>query len=157
VAEDPQAANLRLPLSITSRPPAKKSRLLSEVMIDGYIAVATMCAMHERPGSPTHPINLSKFLTRAFRCGSDVGLNPLTPITGEWIGSVFTPVDNLTPEQKALIEVSDACVAEMEAADVIVLGVATYNFNISASLKLWIDYIARQGKTFQYGANGPEG
>jgi len=87
----------------------------------------------------------------------DVGLNPLTPITGEWIGSVFTPVDNLTPEQKALIEVSDACVAEMEAADVIVLGVATYNFNIPASLKLWIDYIARQGKTFQYGANGPEG
>lgn len=48
VAEDPQAANLRLPLSITSRPPAKKSRLLSEVMIDGYIAVVTMCATRGR-------------------------------------------------------------------------------------------------------------
>ena len=43
------------------------------------------------------------------------------------------------------------------AADVIVIGAATYNFNITATLKSWIDNITRQGKTFQYGAEGPEG
>jgi FMN-dependent NADH-azoreductase len=78
-------------------------------------------------------------------------------MTEEWIGAIFTPSDSSTDEQKALLEISDACVAECEAADVIVLGVATYNFNIAATLKSWIDCVTRQGKTFQYGAGGPEG
>ena len=85
----------------------------------------------------------------------DVAANPLPTITEEWIGAIFSP--EATEEQKAALAASDACVAELEAADVIVLGVATYNFNIPATLKSWIDNVTRVGKTFQYGASGPEG
>ena len=46
---------------------------------------------------------------------------------------------------------------EFLAADVIVLGVPMYNFGIPSQLKAWIDRIAVAGKTFRYGADGPEG
>ena len=51
----------------------------------------------------------------------------------------------------------DALIAEVQAADVVVLGVPMYNFGVPAQLKNWIDAIARAGVTFRYTANGPEG
>jgi FMN-dependent NADH-azoreductase len=47
--------------------------------------------------------------------------------------------------------------AEFFAADVVVIGAPMYNFGIPSQLKAWIDRIVVAGKTFQYGANGPEG
>jgi len=47
--------------------------------------------------------------------------------------------------------------AELFAADVIVIGAPMYNFGIPSQLKAWIDRIVIAGKTFQYGANGVEG
>lgn len=46
---------------------------------------------------------------------------------------------------------------EFLAADVVVIGVPMYNFSVPSTLKAWIDRIAVAGKTFRYGANGPEG
>ena len=46
---------------------------------------------------------------------------------------------------------------EFLAADVVVIGAPMYNFSIPSTLKAWIDRIAIAGKTFRYGANGPEG
>jgi FMN-dependent NADH-azoreductase len=51
----------------------------------------------------------------------------------------------------------DTLIAEVFAADVIVIGVPLYNFGIPSTLKSWFDYIARAGTTFQYSAEGPEG
>ncbi len=45
----------------------------------------------------------------------------------------------------------------MQAADTLVISMATYNFNIPASLKAWIDQIARAGIAFRYTETGPEG
>ena len=52
---------------------------------------------------------------------------------------------------------SDTLVAEIEAADTLIVGVALYNFSIPASLKLWIDLICRARKTFAYSDKGPKG
>lgn len=52
---------------------------------------------------------------------------------------------------------SDALIAELQAAEVIVIGAPMYNFAIPASLKAWIDLIARPKTTFSYSAAGPEG
>ena len=52
---------------------------------------------------------------------------------------------------------SESLIAELQQADEIVIGAAMHNFGIPSVLKLWIDQIARRGKTFSYGANGPEG
>lgn len=46
---------------------------------------------------------------------------------------------------------------EFLAADVIVLGAPMYNFGIATQLKAWFDRILVAGKTFRYGASGPEG
>ena len=48
-------------------------------------------------------------------------------------------------------------IAELQDADVVVLGVPMYNFGVSVQIKSWIDAIVRAGATFRYGANGPEG
>ncbi len=48
-------------------------------------------------------------------------------------------------------------IAEIQAADIVVLGVPMYNFGVSAQLKNWIDAISRAGVTFRYSEKGPEG
>jgi FMN-dependent NADH-azoreductase len=52
---------------------------------------------------------------------------------------------------------SDALIAELKSADIVVIGVPLYNFGVPASLKTWIDHVAAAGKTFKYSANGVEG
>ena len=73
------------------------------------------------------------------------------------LGALFTPAAQRTPEQAARVALDDALIAEIPAADVVVLGVPMYNFGVPAQLKNWIDAISRAGVTFRYTANGPEG
>ena len=73
------------------------------------------------------------------------------------LGALFTPADERTPEQAARVALDDALIAEIQGADVVVLGVPMINFGIPAQLKNWIDAISRAKVTFQYTANGPEG
>ena len=71
--------------------------------------------------------------------------------------ALFTPAEARTPEQAARVALDDALIAEIQAADVVVLGVPTYNFGVSSQLKNWIDAIARARVTFRYTEKGPEG
>lgn len=73
------------------------------------------------------------------------------------LGALFTPPDQRTPEQAARVALDDALIAEIQAADVVVLGVPMYNFGVPAPLKNWIDAISRAGVTFRYTEKGPEG
>jgi FMN-dependent NADH-azoreductase len=63
------------------------------------------------------------------------------------------PLPHLTLDAFADTTVLD----EFFAADTIVIGAPMYNFTLPTQLKAWIDRIVIAGKTFQYGANGPEG
>jgi FMN-dependent NADH-azoreductase len=87
----------------------------------------------------------------------NLAANPPKLVDQAWVGAAFTPDDARTPEQKAALTVSDELIAELEKADEYVIGVAMHNFNVPSTLKLWIDQVVRTGKTFAYGANGPEG
>ena len=60
-------------------------------------------------------------------------------------------------EEAAAIKISDELVAELQAADKIVIGTGLINFNIYSGLKSWIDNVARAGVTFSYSADGPKG
>lgn len=73
------------------------------------------------------------------------------------IQSFFTPDEARTPELVEAIKHSDAAIAELQAADTIVIGVPMYNFTIPSTLKTWIDHVARRGKTFSYTEKGLEG
>ena len=74
-----------------------------------------------------------------------------------WISSNFTAVEERSEEQREKLAYSDKLVAELENADVIIIGVPIYNFSIPATLKAWIDMFARAGLTFRYTENGPQG
>jgi FMN-dependent NADH-azoreductase len=87
----------------------------------------------------------------------DVAATPPAVVDAAWVGANFTSPDARTDAQRAELANSDALVAELEAADRIVIGVPVYNFSVPASLKAWIDQIGRVHRTFRYTQDGPEG
>ena len=74
-----------------------------------------------------------------------------------WVTANFTPEEERSAEDRAKLALSDELVAELEAADIVVIGTPIYNFSIPAALKAWIDMIARARKTFRYTDSGVEG
>ena len=87
----------------------------------------------------------------------DLTANPVPHLTEQMMGAFFTPAESRSAEQASTVKLSDTLVDEVLAADVIVIAAPMYNFSVSSTLKAWIDHVARVGRTFQYGANGPEG
>lgn len=88
----------------------------------------------------------------------DIGANPPEHIDDELIDALRRDPDHLSDRQTAAIAASDAMIAELAAADVIVVGAPMHNFTISGALRTWIDHIARPGKTFGYDPEtGPHG
>jgi FMN-dependent NADH-azoreductase len=78
-------------------------------------------------------------------------------LTGAEMGTWMTDPAERSEAQAALAKVSDTYVAQVQAADTIVLGVPMYNFGVPSALKAWIDRIARAGVTFKYTDTGPVG
>jgi FMN-dependent NADH-azoreductase len=87
----------------------------------------------------------------------DLTAHPVPHLSEQMMGAFFTPAEQRSPEQALTVKLSDTLVDEVLAADVIVIAAPMYNFSVSSTLKAWIDHVARVGRTFQYGANGPEG
>ncbi len=87
----------------------------------------------------------------------DLTLTPPTLVTQDIVGAYFTPAEDRTEAQNQSIAPSNAAVAELEAADLILIGAPIYNFGVPASLKGWADMVARVGRTFKYTENGPVG
>lgn len=99
-------------------------------------------------------------LTENFSIGSVVEKDlakGLTLIDEQWIEANFTQQQDRTLEQEETLTQSDHLVTELETADIVVIGAPIYNFTIPASLKTWIDKVARVGKTFKYTQSGPVG
>jgi FMN-dependent NADH-azoreductase len=87
----------------------------------------------------------------------DLAQTALTPVNAAWVVAVHTPEAGRTPEQNGILAKSDELIAELQAADEYVFGVSMHNFSIPSSLKLWIDQVARAGKTFSYEGGVPAG
>jgi FMN-dependent NADH-azoreductase len=87
----------------------------------------------------------------------DLAANAPKPLDTAWIYSAYTAEESRAPEQKATLAHSDELIAELEAADEYVFGVAMHNFAIPSVLKLWIDQVVRRGRTFVYDESGAEG
>ncbi len=72
-------------------------------------------------------------------------------VDGAWIGAAHGG-DDKTP-----LATSEELVAEVKAADHIVIATPIWNFGVPAALKAWVDQIARAGVTFKYSEAGPVG
>lgn len=87
----------------------------------------------------------------------DVATEPVPHLDAQRFSAFTTPEPQRTAEQQAVIRYSDALVAEVLDADLIVLGVPMYNLGVPSTLRAYFDHIARAGVTFRYTATGPEG
>ncbi len=73
----------------------------------------------------------------------DLAATPLPFVGVPWIGGVFLPPAQHSPEQRQALAISDVLIAELFAADHILIGTPMYNFTVPANLKAWIDLIVR--------------
>lgn len=87
----------------------------------------------------------------------DLARTPPPLLDADWLAASFTEPQARDAAQRAALAASDALVAELMAADAVVLGVPVYNFGVPAALKAWIDLVARARVTFRYTEHGPEG
>jgi FMN-dependent NADH-azoreductase len=86
----------------------------------------------------------------------DLAAEPLRHLSGAHLAAA----QGATPETADLrheLAASQAVLEEFLSADTVVIGAPMYNFTLPSQLKAWIDRIVVAGKTFRYGASGPEG
>ncbi|SIO92416.1 FMN-dependent NADH-azoreductase [Vibrio spartinae] len=86
----------------------------------------------------------------------DLAVNPL-PVLDFSVATALRATEDLSDEQQAVVNLSDQLIAEIKAADKIVIAAPMYNFTIPTQLKNWFDLIARAGVTFQYTETGLQG
>lgn len=86
----------------------------------------------------------------------DLVAEPISHLTGQYLAGQSASVqhDQALQEDLAL---GGRVLEEFLAADVVVIGVALYNFSVASQLKAWVDRVAVAGKTFRYTEAGPEG
>ena len=87
----------------------------------------------------------------------DLNASRLPTIDAEWITAMQTPEEKRTPAQREALLLSDTLIAELKAADEYIFGVPMHNFTVPSVLRLWIDQVARAGKTFAYVNGAPQG
>ena len=92
------------------------------------------------PASDSHKI-AEKVIAKV---GGDVTVRDATTIPmidGTWIGAAYTPAEGRTEDQKSTLALSDELIAELKAADTVVIGCGVYNFGVTGPLKAWIDLV----------------
>jgi len=83
--------------------------------------------------------------------------NPVPHLDADWLQALSTPAADRSEEQQTKVNYSDSLIAEIQAADTLVIALPMYNFSVPSMLKAWIDHISRAGVTFKYTTAGAEG
>lgn len=87
----------------------------------------------------------------------DLAKDPVPHLDAARFGAFLAKVEERTPAQQAVVDYSDALIAELRRADVVVLGLPLYNFGLPSTLKAYFDHVGRAGVTFKYTEKGPVG
>src|ERR1700736_3950746 len=86
----------------------------------------------------------------------DLGGDPIPHLTVD-SATALRGAEPANAAQTAARSVSDELIAELKAADTLVVGAPMYNFGIASTLKTWFDQVMRAGITFNYTESGPVG
>lgn len=87
----------------------------------------------------------------------DVGTNPPAHLNQAIFSAFISATESDTKEQKEAVSLSNELIAELQLADIVIIGTPMYNFSIPSGLKSYFDYILRNGLTFKYTESGPVG
>lgn len=80
----------------------------------------------------------------------DVGIQHPPLLTEAWIAACFTPDEEQTAAQRAVLAYSDQAIEELARADVIAIATPRYNYGMPAALKAWFDQVIRIRRTFSF-------
>jgi len=116
-------------------------------------------------GDASHSTRVATELAESLRAAApgstlvsrDLARNPLPHIDPVFASGIHTPAEQRSTGQVNAVAASDAAVDELLAADTVIIATGIINFSISSTLKAWLDHVARAGRTFRYGADGPQG
>jgi FMN-dependent NADH-azoreductase len=75
----------------------------------------------------------------------DLGAHPLPHLTPASVHAANVPAAERTPEQAASYALSEEVVAEVKAADTVLLGLPVYNWGAPSSVKSWVDHLIAAG------------
>jgi FMN-dependent NADH-azoreductase len=106
-----------------------------------------------RPGSHSRQLSAAivKMLLEVAPGASirrrDFAAAPLPHASPDYATALSSPA-TLAARSRGALELSDALIQEVEAADVIVIGTPMNNLTVPSVLKAWIDQILRAGRTF---------
>jgi FMN-dependent NADH-azoreductase len=84
----------------------------------------------------------------------DLSQTALKFVDAAWLQAYFTPPPQHSAQMIDTLQLSDELVAELLAADHIVIATPVYNYNVPAALKAWIDHIVRKGLTLGHDGKG---
>lgn len=87
----------------------------------------------------------------------NVADNVIPVLDANVLSAFFTSEVDQTADQRQLSALSNELIAELRAADTVVVSASMYNFSFPAQLKHYFDFVLRAGQTFRYTATGPEG
>jgi len=87
----------------------------------------------------------------------DLAKDPVPHLDAERFAAFLAKPEARTAEQQAVVDYSDALIAELREADSIVIGLPMYNFSVPSTLRAYFDHVARVGVTFKYTDKGPVG
>lgn len=116
--------------------------------------------------SPRGDASVSRNMTRRFLeqwqaahpggrvVNRDLVETNLAFVTAPWLQAYFTPPERQSSAMKDALKLSDELVAELLAADEIVIATPVYNYNVPALLKAWVDHIVRKGMTLGFDGKG---
>ncbi|MBB2169222.1 FMN-dependent NADH-azoreductase [Gluconacetobacter aggeris] len=116
--------------------------------------------------SPRGDYSISRNLTRRFVAAwqaehpegtvveRDLMETDLPFVNAPWLQAYFTSPEQHSAEMKDVLRLSDALVAELLAADHLVIATPVYNYNVPAALKAWVDHIVRKGLTLGMDGSG---
>jgi FMN-dependent NADH-azoreductase len=85
----------------------------------------------------------------------DLGADPVPHLTVDTLNGVRGTPSSVS--ERAARQLSDELIAELRAADTVVIGAPMYNFGVTTGLRAWFDHVLRAGETFSYSAEGPKG
>ena len=122
-------------LIINASPRAERSvtRDLTKLFADRWIEV-----------NPDHTI-----------CHREVGRESIPHVSELWISAAFKPAELRTEDEIDVLKTSDKYIAELKAADVIVLGTPMYNWSIPSVLKAYLDQVIRANETVKMRPDDP--
>jgi FMN-dependent NADH-azoreductase len=113
-----------------------------------HIDCSPRLASHSRELSAAIVDKLLETMPGAVVNRRDLGIEPLPHAQSDYAITLSSPRTLAAPLEGSL-DLSEALIGEVEAADAIVIGTPMHNLTVPSVFKAWIDQIMRAGRTFR--------